>query len=542
MNITANKGFIKDWTGDYILPITRAELVLDKNGNVALTSPLFAAGYTHEDGTINSYGLISAAERALISGGADGQGIGDVYQKLSQINTGLQVNGTPLTFYNETSKIQTPINITSPGGLSLTYVNNGTAGYNIQIGLQELTTADTSVAQILRSITVDKYGRVTAVTGSNLVNADIPNLEGKTLTNVTINGGKTETADIGTEATAIANKKYVDDSVAKATGVAVGALKFGGYISTTTDAINKLSVSDNINSYYKITVGFPIDSQYFHEGLSGGVKTGDTVIIHKNDSGTVKYIHIPSGDDVTLIGVKEQGEVGYILDPVDGEVVLNFSSLFDVALAGTGSKTVNITLDKASSSQDGYLSKEDYSLFKSYASDLAITYEQTSASAGLGVYSIGTLTIGQAAHTIYGMNDTYSLSLNNNTTTNEYNPVLKFTANGSVDTSFTYKGSKGIVIKKNGNDIEFTASNVIYDDSTDYLKTDGYQFGVKLGSFNENGSITEGLVNFSTIHNLALQVGRTTIFELIENSLIGTNESQYKYGNEKLKAAINVTI
>jgi hypothetical protein len=33
-----NKGFIKDWQGNTILPITRAELVLDVDGKVALQS------------------------------------------------------------------------------------------------------------------------------------------------------------------------------------------------------------------------------------------------------------------------------------------------------------------------------------------------------------------------------------------------------------------------------------------------------------------------------------------------------------------------
>jgi hypothetical protein len=39
-----NKGFIKDFAGNYILPITRGELVLDSEGNIALASDLFLAG------------------------------------------------------------------------------------------------------------------------------------------------------------------------------------------------------------------------------------------------------------------------------------------------------------------------------------------------------------------------------------------------------------------------------------------------------------------------------------------------------------------
>ena len=41
---TITKGFIKDWNGNKMLPITRGELVLDVEGNGALTSNLFLAG------------------------------------------------------------------------------------------------------------------------------------------------------------------------------------------------------------------------------------------------------------------------------------------------------------------------------------------------------------------------------------------------------------------------------------------------------------------------------------------------------------------
>jgi hypothetical protein len=34
----ATKGFIKTFSGERLLPITRGELVLDQDGNIALTS------------------------------------------------------------------------------------------------------------------------------------------------------------------------------------------------------------------------------------------------------------------------------------------------------------------------------------------------------------------------------------------------------------------------------------------------------------------------------------------------------------------------
>jgi hypothetical protein len=51
-----------------MLPITRGELVLDANGNIALTSDLFLAGkFTDADGN-GLPGLITAAERAMLNG------------------------------------------------------------------------------------------------------------------------------------------------------------------------------------------------------------------------------------------------------------------------------------------------------------------------------------------------------------------------------------------------------------------------------------------------------------------------------------------
>jgi hypothetical protein len=44
MGTKITKGFIKDWQGNKLLPITRAELVLDVNGQIALHSAEFLAG------------------------------------------------------------------------------------------------------------------------------------------------------------------------------------------------------------------------------------------------------------------------------------------------------------------------------------------------------------------------------------------------------------------------------------------------------------------------------------------------------------------
>jgi hypothetical protein len=67
-----NKGFIKDWQGNHILPITRGELVLDVDGNVALASNQFLAGSLKDANGNGLPGLITAAERAMLNGSANG--------------------------------------------------------------------------------------------------------------------------------------------------------------------------------------------------------------------------------------------------------------------------------------------------------------------------------------------------------------------------------------------------------------------------------------------------------------------------------------
>ena len=57
--MATNKGFIKDYQGNILLPITRGELILDSAGQMALTSALFEAGATL-NGVVNNYGLIGA--------------------------------------------------------------------------------------------------------------------------------------------------------------------------------------------------------------------------------------------------------------------------------------------------------------------------------------------------------------------------------------------------------------------------------------------------------------------------------------------------
>lgn len=538
------KGFIKDWGGNRILPITRGELVLDQDGKMALASKYFEAGYNG-----NEYGLISAADLAKISGGNSGEGISDIYTKLNQINSGLMINNTALNFYTAAG-VATPIKIGSAGDGKITITLG--SGNTVNLSLEELQSDVTAITQIIKSITVDKYGRVTNVTGGALTNAEIPaELTGKTLKDGTLSNYKTSDKEIGTDEKAIVNKAYVDAKFQEVGSVATGALRFKGGISDANSIETILTDSSYRNSYYKVTKAFNINVSdlYDTSGIPTGtttikVEVGDTLIVKAPETGTrASFVYIPSGDDDTRITVTKDGAATNALTSRVGEVTLKFSSLFEVSNNPSGSGVAYISIPVATSTQDGYLSKSDYQTFKNYANSLKVDYAPEFTN-GSGIYTIGTLTIGTATHTIYGLNNISTLSLENGTGSNTtLNPIIKFTETGVTnDVKITVKGVNGIVTKKNGSDIEIGAVNEVATDSTKYLEIDsGYQFKVRIGSV-VNNKVVNGLTDyeeFATFRSNVIQT--TTQFELIENSLKDTSFDYY-YGSTDLVDAITLTI
>lgn len=538
MATTTIKGFIKDWSGKKILPITRGELVLDCLGNVALTSDRFLAGELKDaEGKVianNLPGLITAAERAMLNG-ASGNSLSDLYTKVGYINSGLSFNGTTLNFYNAAGAA-TPITITANNGVTM-----GVTGNAVTVGLTALTTAGTEVANILKSIKVDKYGRVTEVTGSALTSAEIPvELTGKTITNGTLTNCTTSDKEIGTDEKAIANKAYVDAKFTEVNTVATGALKFKGSLGNASTAAAALT-KDNWNNYYKVISEFDLNVSdlYDDSGLSGKttitVKVGDTLIVHPKNS-VSKFVYVPSGDDITTITIKE-GSTSKITSAI-GDVTIKFSDLF--AVSNTGNTLATIDLPKANASTDGYLSKEDYTKFSNYESGLAVTYTGEFSS-GTGVYKIGTITIGGTDSVIYGKNNITALVLNNGAS-NEYNPILKFTENG-VDTSFTFKGGNSIKIKKNSNNIEFAVVNEVDTNSSKYAEFDAStnKLKIKIGSVSGN-TINAGLTDYEEFLTLQNNViTRSLEVESITNSLTDTTKTYY-YGSTDLVEAITLTI
>lgn len=544
--MATNKGFITDWLGNKLLPVTRGELVLDSAGNVALNSGEFLAGVNG-----SKFGLVTAAERAMLTGDLSGGsgGIADLYNKVNYINEGLKFNNTVLKFFADDGT-STPINIVSQGDGRLDITLNSSNIVNL--GLTPVTTASTTISQIVRNIEVDKFGRVTSVSGGNLVNSDIPyEIGGKVIKDSQLSGCVTSQIDIGTDENAIVNKAYVDSKFREVTGIASGALRFGGPLSDADQAEACLQLEHQYK-YFKVTSEFYLNASSFYNspevGSSGTfkVKVGDTLIVYPTNS-VYKFVYVPSGDDITTITVGKQNS--NVLNRAIGHVNLQFDGCFEVINPSTGSNTAKISIAPASATQDGYLTKEDYVRFSSY--DTAISYTGEFSS-GYGIYKIGTLNVNGVDNIIYGINNISSLSVIDGTS-NAYNPILRFTETGQNNVDITLRGYNGIIIKRNDNTIEFTTDNTVLEQDVPqinnqrkakYLKiTDGHKFEVQLGSSNDDGSITDGLTDYSQFAALVRKVSTNTTFEIISYSLSGeVNDEEYRYGNELLREAVEVTI
>ena len=530
---TIKKGFITDQLGQNLLPITRAELVLDSAGIIALNSEQFLA----KNGLP---GLVTATERALInqlSGGGEGQNLADIYNKINYINNGFKINGTPVRFYNDASNTGTPINITTVlddannPTLSLGVDTNNT----ISIGLNTLTQSDTSISSILRNISVDKYGRVTSVTGSDLTSADIPQV----LTDKILSGATTSIKEIADDEKAIVNKAYVDAKFDSISTIATGALTFGGTLSTWESAKGALS---NNNYYYKVVVRdieIPANNIYTPTGVTpilNIAKPGDTLIVKDG-----KFVYIPSGDEIqTSITIENKNKRP--LENTMGDIVFNFSDIFDVA--GQGNTAIisipQAGIDENNNPQGGYLSASDYVKFNSYASAGSTTYVPTVKGNDAGAYKIGTIVIAGINNDVYGLNNETSLSLITDTSGN---PALQFSEAGTL-TNFVIQGQNGVNVEKDANTIKLSSTNTVNSASTNYLEiADNHNFKIKIGNYDsETGQLTNGLVSYEQFYEYKEQVFYgTTTFKEIADSLTDTQKTYY-YGSDALIGAINVTI
>lgn len=527
MNKTVYKGFIKDWEGKTLLPITRGELVLDSQGKIALQSEQFLAKDGHP-------GLVTAKERDLINSltGANGElgQVADIYQKLGYLNV-LRFGSQNVYHYDTDTGDPTPIEIVSDNiGIAVNTLDN-----KVTFSLMEVSSSETKITNtILKNIEVDEYGRVTSVSSGALDNTDIPQtLSGKVLQNCT-------TADTTFANNSIVNKAYVDAQFQNIAAVSTGSIKFKGTLSDQGWAYNALT-DENLYSYYIIASSFEIDKSYVYntEAISSEpfkVQVGDTLVIYKGEYTEPKFVYIPSGDEKTTISITNKDGSNYPYTS-SGHVVLKLQDIFDI---NPQLNIAEISLKAASKETGGYLTKDDWVKFNSYASQESTTYKGK-FSEGAGVYEIGTLTIAGIDNIIYGKYSTSSLSLMDGTGTDgDYNPILKFTSTGQNDVNITVTGVNGIIAKKrDDNNIEISANNQVSDASKPYLTIeDGHKFSITLGEIQETG-IKNGLVDFNQM--LTILATYTDHFKIIENSLTDTS-TDYYYGSDKLVEAITLTI
>lgn len=498
--ITTLKGFIKDYEGNRLLPITRAELVLDKNGFIAMHSEQFAAAVPDPSNNEDKgrWGLISPEDLALVhtlKGGSAGNGaIANIQQQLASLysNLGLKVGDTYVKFYDSQNTFS---DIILEGDSNITV--STTAGNTIQFILNKVTTTKTG-SGVITDITTDDYGRVVSITGSS-------SLSGLSLQNSTVT--------MSSDDNSIANKKYVDDKFNTANNAALGALKFGGVISTQTELDNIGSaLTSNVNSYFKIGKDeLELKSQFILGGSSNIIlKAGDTVIVHTNNEGT-GFVYIPSGDEpITTLTIQDNTN-GKVENAV-GAVTLKFASPFIVTPQSDNTAAISLPyLGSDLTAEYGLLSREEYNKFMQYSAK-SMSYTATVTAASPDNYTLGQISFGEGTGTpIYGQNTKYTLELNNGYTEGQNlvkDPKLTFTPSSGTASEIQFKGTVGLEITKSDNSIKFTPN--ITSTTSDYLTASGSQVGVVMGKV-ENGQIINGLIDYSTAFSFANQVHQASV-------------------------------
>ena len=491
----------------------------------------------------------------MLKGGGEGQSVSDVYKKLGYINNGIKVGSNVLSFYDADDKA-TPISFAAGEGIVV-----GTANNVISAALAEITVTNTDSAKtnyVVKSVTVDKYGRVTEVKNGLLTDAEIPaELTGKTLVNAVLNNATTH-ADLtaASSDSAVANKKYVDAKFDQVNQVATGALHFKGSLSNPTDAQNVL-VAGNENAYYKATKDFLLSASLVQhntqtENADGKIQVdkGDTLIVLLVD-GSYKFVHVPAGDDITTISVKKDGVAYDGWGPFMDNVTFNYNAPLSVSVTG---QQIDISIPAANNSTNGYLSSTDYTTIMNAVTNLGKTkYTETVTSTSAGAYKLGTITVGTQDYDVYGQNNTSAFSLEQNNGSNT-NPILKFVESGvgATTVQIILEGSNGIKAEKSGNTVKLTAANIVGTESQNYLEiTNGYVFNAKFGSGASN-NVTEGLVKYSdyivtkekAVNAISILAASQPI--ILSGSLLSAatdaDGKTYKYGNTALVEAITLTI
>lgn len=481
MSITTTyKGFITDMQQNRLLPITRAELVLDAKGNIALRSEEFLA-----QGELP--GLVTAAERELLTNLANSSTNTNLKEILESINTSLYIDTSPVVLYRTSDTASTYIKCSD--GLTVTKTNN-----IFTFKLAEAYQAKTinTAGHVIKSIATDIYGRVQSVTGGALTSDELPaDISGKTFIDCKIDGSP------------VVNQDYVDTKFNNVGAIATGALQFSGTISNQ-DSIAKLISDHDFNRYYKITGYDLYIPKGFVYGSTSTVNTpldfGDTIVTYKDSEGAFKFVIIPSGDDDLSIGIYNDSASAGDAFAIKATSPLSFSVSNNIA---------TLTLPNVSNSEKGgYLSKNDYDTFKSYASAHAVSY--TPNTDLINPITIGTLTIGGRPIEVKSQAYNYTLAIDNN-----HKITLKDgNRNGG---EVTISGSKGISVLSNSTAKTLTIEGYTVANDSDALLDISNDGEISIIKANAENLENAGVVTNDVLSNaLALYC---VSFDLIKGSL-----------------------
>lgn len=545
--MTTNKGFIKDHLGNYLLPITRAELILDQDGKQAFhSSHLAAVPSTQTSG--GRYGLISPDDLALLRTLGDTESgnstISTILADIAKLYTIKIGDGESyISFYDNSKTLQ---NINIIGGTGITSTIDGSS---IKIGLATVNTDNMDITGgLLSSLSYDVYGRITGASSTS-------DLSGYTVNSISENAPDTT----------IVNKGYVDTLFGGALNVATGALNFSGRIASS---------AERSETYFEDLLGVANEGSYFIAVDSGSIPgsqvhytadqdasfiAGDTLIVYtlSNDK---RFVIVPSGNDetiATLISAK-QGNTS-LLSNATGTVLLQFGENgFNVT--SQNNNTLNISLNTLTSESSdnlyGIISGADYKRF-SQAASKSVSYAPE-FSQGANTYTIGTLTFDNQEQTILGKDTKYTLSVtsSNNETEGILDDDYVMLTLSSTDTAeaginIPLKGS-GIKITNEDNALKFTPNLVSDPESANYLEINGSVIKIKKGSVtqNEDGSYTvnSGVVDYNEFFNWCSAANTTYLqYTYINNSLTlpspwTEDGKSYYYGSNAMREAVNVTI